>query len=877
MRLKGSTSLAAFQPPVMFDFSFEQNPTKTFAAQANEANIHVKAVVNPQLITLLTRSGFVRRGSKRHIYAMSLNDGGDIALRRFIKNYTETFQPRTLLGSPSQLADLGYYQYRGYMPQPAIDVFSRQFPQLALFPDNYNMTQQQIRIVNESRLRTVPTPFLVLIESKARQEMVWVRIIRNTSMLHDEAWPMIDGEEIAGDTIKYKGAFSFFEYDSFKSAFQQADIRKEQVTPESETFFNLASEVENRVLISYKAGHPAVGVIRVGDNVRTGRGFIPARYNKAPNSTKEIKVRDAISLSKKHTKVDFLFHPALKDIASMTTAKPFKDSKLREYQRTAVGLHISTKVGYLNACSPGLGKTVMQLSGMRERAEAIPNYKGLILAEMNVLQQWSEEMEKWFPTAVKVITDNNHNLAEVAAVLANPAPAVVLMPYAHLNHVWKEMERVESVEEKLSNLRTFKQKASFIKKLKNETTLGTLILNTKWDDVAADEAMVIRNNSSKQAKAAWRVRENSEVAVALTGTPINNAVSDIANLIAWTRNDRKLFRGVNFEADYDLAKPAQAKKLFETFGPLVFRRDTTELKDELPKTNSPKIHLLEATSGERALISTAENELRRCYEELLQALNNVEANSENEAELESLKEELRDARKAWLGGQTLARMATSDPQAVGNSESVGAALLIGQGLVDAALQKVPTKRKTLVKEIGKRVAAQQQTLVFVEFEATAQIVKETLRENGIKAETFTGKNRRTRDEHRIAFQNGELDVLVITQAGERGLTLHRASAVYCYDLPWSLEKVLQRIGRAVRIGSQNKIVDIVFMVMKDTIEEKIANKLVNMAVSSVNLLDTTRGVKAKDTEVMTSLGGLVKSVSQSNSNAALKAFGQQFL
>lgn len=62
------------------------------------------------------------------------------------------------------------------------------------------------------------------------------------------------------------------------------------------------------------------------------------------------------------------------DVIAMSMALPVApdpssdEFALRDYQRKAVGLHAATQVGYLQACSVGLGKTAIALRGMREHA-----------------------------------------------------------------------------------------------------------------------------------------------------------------------------------------------------------------------------------------------------------------------------------------------------------------------------------------------------------------------------------------------------------------------------------------------------------------------------------------------------------------------------
>lgn len=56
------------------------------------------------------------------------------------------------------------------------------------------------------------------------------------------------------------------------------------------------------------------------------------------------------------------------------------------------------------------------------------------------------------------------------------------------------------------------------------------------------------------------------------------------------------------------------------------------------------------------------------------------------------------------------------------------------------------------------------------------------------------------------FKSNEVDdkrILVTTDALSEGINLHRASVIFNYDLPWNPTRVMQRVGRINRVGSQN--------------------------------------------------------------------------
>ena len=57
-----------------------------------------------------------------------------------------------------------------------------------------------------------------------------------------------------------------------------------------------------------------------------------------------------------------------------------------------------------------------------------------------------------------------------------------------------------------------------------------------------------------------------------------------------------------------------------------------------------------------------------------------------------------------------------------------------------------------------------------------------------------------RDEVRLAFMRGEFQIIVTTDAGNEGIDLQAAHVLVNYDIPWSLVRLEQRMGRIHRVG-----------------------------------------------------------------------------
>lgn len=99
-----------------------------------------------------------------------------------------------------------------------------------------------------------------------------------------------------------------------------------------------------------------------------------------------------------------------------------------------------------------------------------------------------------------------------------------------------------------------------------------------------------------------------------------------------------------------------------------------------------------------------------------------------------------------------------------------------------------------------------QLLVFTEFADTARWLAAEFRERGFTAETLEGAvDHRARHDLQRRFLAGEFQVLVSTDAGGEGINLQSAHVMIDWDIPWSLVRLEQRMGRLHRIGQRHDV------------------------------------------------------------------------
>ncbi|MTG98951.1 MULTISPECIES: DEAD/DEAH box helicase [Myroides] len=94
-------------------------------------------------------------------------------------------------------------------------------------------------------------------------------------------------------------------------------------------------------------------------------------------------------------------------------------------------------------------------------------------------------------------------------------------------------------------------------------------------------------------------------------------------------------------------------------------------------------------------------------------------------------------------------------------------------------------------------------LVFTRTKTGADSVVESLKKNGINAESFHGdKSQTARQEALDSFKNKETKVLVATDIAARGIDIDNLPCVINFDLPNIPETFVHRIGRTGRAGNE---------------------------------------------------------------------------
>lgn len=209
-------------------------------------------------------------------------------------------------------------------------------------------------------------------------------------------------------------------------------------------------------------------------------------------------------------------------------------------------------------------------------------------------------------------------------------------------------------------------------------------------------------------------------------------------------------------------------------------------------------------------------------------------------ELEEMEEVERERLERLLEAVTLAGNAEMVREEIAElKELAKEAEAVENGATEAKLVKL----KALLHSEGFFDHPDRRLLLFTEFKDTLDYLVENLKAWGFKVGVIHGSMKPgSRDEAgtRIhteqQFRDGEIQVLVATEAAGEGINLQCCNILFNYDIPWNPNRLEQRMGRIHRYG-QLKDCLIFNFVATNTIEGKVLQRLLEKLQEIRDALD----------------------------------------
>ena len=335
-------------------------------------------------------------------------------------------------------------------------------------------------------------------------------------------------------------------------------------------------------------------------------------------------------------------------------------------------------------------------------------------------------------------------------------------------------------------------------------------LNIDFNCVILDEAQNIKNYTSQNAMYVKQL--NSKSKFALTGTPIENSLLEIWSIFDF------IIPGYLFDRDTFIVKyyrrfmdnnelSIEFKNLIK---PFILRRLKKDVLKELP-AKIEKIIEVELPKSQQKVYSIYNNKVIDLIEKKIR------------------DDEFSNGKIEILSYITKLRQIALDPSVVlENYEG-------GSGKIDALIELLHQ-----ANDEGHKI------LVFSQFTSVLQSIKRRLEIESLKYCYLDGLlSHKKRNEQVDLFNKSDIPIFLISlKAGGTGLNLQSADIVIHFDPWWNPAVEAQASDRAHRIGQRN-IVEIIKLISKDTIEEKVI-KLQNEKKELINKILDDNSLKTNN-------------------------------
>ena len=457
-----------------------------------------------------------------------------------------------------------------------------------------------------------------------------------------------------------------------------------------------------------------------------------------------------------------------------TKIPPKLNAELRTYQKIGykwLRTLEQYKMGGILADDMGLGKTIQLLAVIlsyvqKNKGNVKPS---IIICPSSLALNWYNEIQKFTSTLKALVISGDY------------------------------LERKRKIEE----IGKYQVIITSYDSLKRDIDLYE---NYCFKYVVADEAQYIKNNNTKNSKAIKTI--NAETKFALTGTPIENSLSEL-----WSIFD--------FIMPGYLYKYKKFKELYET--PII-KEQNEDVMNKLKKQIEPFV--LRRTKGE-VLTELPDKTVTILNNEMSEEQYNIYMSYMTQARKEIMSQiDINGFEKSQIKILSLLmrlRQICCHPK-----------------LFLREYEGESSKLNQCIEIIQDAVLGGHKILLFSSYTSMFEIIEEKLKNIGVKYLKLTGQTKVGERIELVDKFNTDENIkvfLISLKAGGTGLNLTGADMVIHYDPWWNLSAENQATDRTYRIG-QKRNVQVYKLITKNSIEEKIYELQQKKAKLIDNMLST---------------------------------------
>lgn len=341
--------------------------------------------------------------------------------------------------------------------------------------------------------------------------------------------------------------------------------------------------------------------------------------------------------------------------------------------------------------------------------------------------------------------------------------------------------------------------------------------------IIGDEIQKINNYKSGIHKAICQFND-LEYRYGMTATPITNNPENVFGIFNFL--DPNLFKthgkfATNYIIYKGYGRVAGVKNvdhLKTQINPYIFMKTEDEISDQLPELIVTPIYC------------TMPNKTRKINDAIMadlkiaqDAVGRIEKEITNPKLLEKNPEYLQWTAKV-MAYQTFAQELADDPRLLGMSESNMANQYNIDGLGSPKLEVL----EELVENI---IDANETVCIFTKYERMQRLLINELQNKfkDIKIAHINGSmtpEERYEQAYTLFQDNDEYKVLIVTEAGNAGISLSKCKNLIEYDLADSYANQIQRHGRVKRADSISRVSNI-YQIILDESYDNIAQRIIN--------------------------------------------------